>query len=181
MPIFDFLNKNTTDLVKPEESFTPKVTPMRGPGGKFVSKKKPVEPKEETAKEVQTPHEHLKQKTDQTKVQGPFMSPFAGKEIQKFYTDKKWYFAIGELTCLLTSDPPVPPFDQLKDKKELKEIISQNIEKINEIDCADCVGSTKILEEVIKSYNATFPGSLFRWLEDISTLEFVEIEKDDKK
>lgn len=196
MAILDFLNKQKEEEEKntPEQTFAPKSMPVRGPGGKFVSKKKPIEDKKkikDTNKSTENKKILVKDKEiNENKTEGPFMAPFAGKEVRKFYFNKKWYFAVQDLIFLLAADPPFPPFEELKKKKEFKSIFEKNLIIIKEADlsekvgpteeedmyikvsCADATGSIEILRGIIKSYNASFPGSLFRWLEDISTFKF---------
>lgn len=189
MAILDFFNKKDNEIQKEEvvalqetQDYTPKSMPKRGAGGKFVSKKKLEIKKDEPIK---------------GKVHGPIMAPFAGKEIRKFYANKRWYFAIQDLIFLLASDPPFPSLSQLKEKKEFKEFFDKNIvvfkeEDLSEntspnesknyinVDCADSEGSMEILREIIRFYKASFPGSLLRWIEDISTHEFIEIKNEEK-
>ena len=165
MAILDFLNKKKEKSLPPVEPFAPKVAPQRGPGGKFVSKKKVV----------------VKKEIDENKVQGPFMAPFAGKEIRKFYVNGKWYYSIEDLVLLLNADPPIKPLGQLKREKNFKEVLEKRIEVINEIDCADYKGTVEILSKIIKTCNANFPGSLFRWLEDISTHELEKPKDEEEK
>jgi len=173
MAILNFLNKKKEESPPPVETFVPKVAPPRGPGGKFVSKDKPVE--------VQAPQEKPKKKVDQTKVEGPFMAPFAGKEIKKYYANGKWYFSIEELIFLLSSDPPLKPLDQLKNDPKFKDLFEKEIKTIDGVDYADGAGTIEILREIIQTYNATFPGSLFRWLEDIATHELEKPKDEEKK
>lgn len=168
MAILDFLNKAKTEDFKSdkyEETFSPKTPPRRGPGGKFVSKKKAV----------------VKKEIDKKGVQGPFMAPFAGKEIRKFYLNGKWYYSIEDLLFLISADPPIKPIKQLKDGEDFREIFKDKTERIGDVECADCKRSIEILRDIIKATNASFPGSLFRWLEDISTHkpeEVINIETD---
>lgn len=164
MAILNFLNKKKEESPPPVETFVPKVAPPRGPGGKFVSPKKVV----------------IKKEIDEGKTEGPFMAPFAGKEIKKYYANGKWYFSIEELIFLLSSDPPLKPLDQLKNDPKFKDLFEKEIRIIDGVDCADCDGSIEILRKIIKTHNANFPGSLFRWLKDISThkLEKIEDEKE---
>jgi len=164
MAILNFLKKKKDESLPPVETFVPKAAPARDPGGKFVSKKKVT----------------IKKEIDESKVKGPFMAPFAGKEIKKYYAKKKWYFSIEDLIFLLSSDPPLKPLNQLKNIPKFKDLFEKEIRIIDGVDCADCDGSIEILRKIIKTHNANFPGSLFRWLEDISThkLEKIEDEKE---
>ena len=164
MAILNFLNKKKEESPPPVETFVPKVAPPRGPGGKFVSPKKVV----------------IKKEIDEGKTEGPFMAPFAGKEIKKYYANGKWYFSIEELIFLLSSDPPLKPLDQLKNDPKFRDLFEKEIRTIDGVDCADCDGSIEVLSQIIKVYNASFPGSLFRWLEDISTHKLEKI-KDEKE
>jgi len=165
MAILDFLNKKKEESPTPVETFTPKAAPARGPGGKFVSQKKAV----------------IKKEIDESKVEGPFLAPFAGKEIKKYYANKKWYFAIEELIFLLSSDPPLKPLDQLKNDPKFKDLFEKEIRTIDGADYADGDGSIEILRKIIKTHNANFPGSLFWWLEDISTHKLEKIEDEGEK
>ena len=165
MAILDFLSKKKEEASTTAESFTPRPSPPRGRGGKFVSKKKVV----------------VKKEIDENKVQGPFMAPFAGKEIRKFHIGGKWYYSIEDLVLLLSADPPIKPLGQLKKEKNFKEVLEKRIEVINEIDCADYKGTVEILSKIIKTCNANFPGSLFRWLEDISTHELEKPKDEEEK
>jgi len=168
MAILNFLNKKKEETALAGETFTPKPSPPRGPGGRFISSKKLEESKLKTVKETQTPPKTQKPKTDQTKIQGPFMIPFAGKEIRKYFVDGQCYFSVQELIFLLLADPPVGPLEELKIDPRFKELFEKEIRTIDGFDCADGKGTAEILRAIIKNYKATFPGSLFRWLEDIS-------------
>jgi len=162
MAILNFLKKKKKESPSPVETFTPKVAPARGPGGKFVSKKKVV----------------IKKEIDERKVEGPFMAPFAGKEIRKFYANGKWYFSVEDLLFLLNANPPIKPLEQLKGEKSFEKVLENRIKTINEVDCADYKGTVEILKDIIKIHSADFPGSLFRWLEDISTHEPETVKED---
>jgi len=165
MAILNFLKKKKDESLPPVETFVPKAAPARDPGGKFVSKKKVT----------------IKKEIDESKVKGPFMAPFAGKEIKKYYAKKKWYFSIEDLIFLLSSDPPFEPLDQLKNDPKFKDLFEKEIRTIDGVDYADGDGSIEILREIIQTYNATFPGSLFRWLEDIATHELEKPKDEEKK
>ena len=165
MAILDFLNKKKEEPSATAEPFTPRPSPPRGRGGKFVSKKKVV----------------VKKEIDENKVQGPFLAPFAGKEIKKYYANRKWYFSIEELIFLLSSDPPLKPLDQLKNNPKFKDLFEKEIRTIDGVDCTDCDGSMEILRKIIKTYNANFPGSLFWWLEDISTHKLEKPKDEEEK
>ena len=138
MAILDFLNKKKEESPEPAQSFTPKTTPLRGPGGEFVSKKKAVA--------------HPVKKVDQTKVQGPFMAPFAGKEIRKFYFKRKWYYSIEDLVLLLNADPPLKPLVQLKREKDFEEVFPTEI----------YLEQTKSYEEKISKENLDLVRNYFR-------------------
>lgn len=165
MPILNFLNKKKDESPPPVETFAPKVAPVRGPGGKFMSQKKAV----------------IKKEIDEGKVEGPFMAPFAGKEIKKYYANRKWYFSIEELIFLLSSNPPLEPLDQLKNNPKFKDLFEKEIRTIDGVDCADVDGAIEILRKIIKTNDANFPGSLFWWLEDISTHKLEKPEDEEEK
>lgn len=182
MAILNFLNKKKKDeSPSPVETFIPKVAPVRGPGGKFISKNKQSLMLRNKPEAGQTPHEDPKEKVVQNKFQGPFLAPFAGKEIKKYYANRKWYFSIEELIFLLSSNPPLEPLDQLKNNPKFKDLFEKEIRTIGGVDYTDCDGSIKILREIIKTYKANFPGSLFRWLEDISTHKLEKTENEEAK
>lgn len=183
MAILDFLNKNTVGKEDAEnpQTFTPKSNVSRGPGGKFVSKKKIVEEKKVIEeKKVEKKPSPKVSKDDIDKFYGPIMAPAAGKEIKKYYANKKWYFAIEDLIFLLAADPPIKPINELKVDSRFKSLFEKNVKTFNEVLVSDFKGVSEILRLVIKEYNATFPGSLLRWLEDISTHEFVKPQKEDE-
>lgn len=176
MAILDFFNKGKKDeVIDSPPAFAPKSEVLRGPGGKFISKKK-VTTKKEAKKDVEKEPE-----MDTNKIRGPFMAPFAGKEIRKFYTNKRWYFAIDDLIYLLSSDPSLKPIEELKVDPRFKDLFEKKIKVIEGIGCMSCKGASETLQSIVKAYNATFPGSLFRWLEDISSQEFVEIKNNEEK
>lgn len=170
MAILDFLNKSKVDKPLDSSNFTPKSEVTRGPGGKFVSKKK-----------IETKTVDKKPEIQNDKFYGPFIAPAAGKEVRKYYANKKWYFAIEDLIFLLSSDPPIIPINKLKVDPKFKDLFEKNVKAFDGIDCADFKTVSEILRLIIKTYNASFPGSLLRWLEDISTHEFVKPQKEDEK
>lgn len=143
-----------------------KVKPLlpRGPGGKFISLKKPEEPKEKPkTKRIQAP-------------KGPFMVPFGGMEIRRFYASGKWYFAIEDILGFGHSDPPIKPIAELKETKELGKILEKNIKNLKEVDCCDSKGCTEIIRETVRTFKAEFPGPIISWLEDTSKLPFTITE-----
>jgi hypothetical protein len=188
MAILDFLNKNKEDKPSDTDKFTPKSEVTRGPGGKFVSKKKTeaktvdhkpeVEHKHEAEHKTEVDHKH---EAEKDKFYGPFMIPAAGKEARKYYANKKWYFAIEDLACLLSADPPIKPINELRSDPKFKDLFEKHVKTIDGVDCSDIKGISEILRLIIKTYDATFPGSLFSWLEDISTHEFVKPQTKNEK
>jgi hypothetical protein len=178
MAITDFWKKK--EEVK-EETFAPKVEPIRGPSGRFVSKKiKEEEIKPVVEEKVETPIFDTKKETPSkktvptvpTKAKGPFMVPFGGSEVRRFYMGK-WYYSIDDLLSFGYADPPIKSVANLKLEEKMKDIM-EDVVKINEVDCSDANCSLAILKSVMVNYHATFPGSILRWIEDISTLPFSE-------
>jgi hypothetical protein len=170
MAILDFLgndkkgkNDSSSNQYGPKEI-------KRDAGGKFVSKKK-VEAEEKPQKTTK------KKKTSKTtKPLGPFIVPFGGKEIRRYYQNKKWYFSIEDLLSLGQLDKPLKKLSQLKNDPEVSEVFKKNMVTISGVDCADGKGSEEILRVIIEKFKLGLPGSLLRWIEDISKLPFNIIE-----
>lgn len=158
-------------------TFAPKSDVARGAGGRFVSKKKD-EPKE-SAESQKSTSKTAKTKTgsDDDKVYGPMMAPFAGHEVRKFYTDGKWYFALSDLYSLLSSpNSTLDSYSDAKTDSEFEELFKKNLRMMADVECTTAKGASEILLAVIKARGATFPGSMFRWLDDVSAQPYEAIK-----
>lgn len=173
MALLGFLKKEDIK----EDSYTPKSNVTRGPGGKFVSKKKttPVE-QVKTPTDIKTPPE---KKPQHAKVYGPFMAPFSGHEIRKYSLGEKWFYSIEDLMLLLYSDPPFKVWKELKNVEKYKKIVDGKIKQFEEVDCLDEKTAQIVLLDIIKTHGAQFPGSLFRWLSDISAIKYEQVKEEE--
>jgi hypothetical protein len=195
MAIFDFFDKDKSDNQDPNQHFGPKHLPVRGPGGKFVSKKKvetkpavekevketkieeekQAEPEVETVtveeKETSKPEE--KKSSKSPKFKGPFPITFYGTEVRRFYEDNKWYYSIEDFLKLCSSTPPLERYSELKESKKYSTLFKKYTVKIEEVACTDPEGANEILKALSFS-GVTFPGPLSSWFTDTANLPYEE-------
>lgn len=129
-----------------------KRTLMRGPNGKFISKKQKVK-------------KTVKKKVKIHKIAAPVIVTFFGREINKVYDGKKWYFTVDDILGLAS---PLSPDGRVRQKKTLKNVQKKVSKKINNVVYADADGCIKLLKEV----EGVFPGPLVRWLAESSQLPY---------
>jgi hypothetical protein len=155
MAIFDFLDKKEEKEAKASQ-YSPKGDVMRGPGGQFVSKKK----------DEKSSASHKKKPTSNPK--GPVVTTFFGREVRRYYWQKKWYFSVEDVLIIGSTEPVLPPYNDLKNKKGIKEILEKNVETISEIPCATAENTI----EIIRFLKIKFPGPIVDWLIDTAKFPY---------
>jgi hypothetical protein len=155
MAIFGFLDKKEEKEVE-NSKYDPKGTVLRGPGGKFMSKKK--------IEESSIPHK----KKSVSSPKGPVVTTFFGREVRRYYWQKKWYFSVEDVLLIGSAEPVLPPYKELKNKKGVKEILEKNVETISEIPCATAENTI----ESIRFLKLKFPGPIVDWLTDTAKFPY---------
>jgi hypothetical protein len=144
---------------KPQEELQIKRTILRGPNGKFISKK---------AKKA------AKKKERASLVKVPLNVTFYGREIKKIYDGQNWYFCVNDIIALAR-----PPLGQeiIKRKKNFSQVQKRVAQTFSDIIYADAPGCLELIREV----DAVFPGPLARWLRESSKMPPEETPKVEAK
>lgn len=165
MGISDFFGKKDGPVTPPQKNV------LRGPGGKFVSKKKPVLKIEEPAlppvpevKPVTQAPPPVKNSNDVEVVS------FYNQDIRKFYSGNKWYFAVEDMLPLtgMNASTTKDYLDKIKNSSEHKKVVAGIITVVDSIDCIDIDGLTTLLP-ILRETKNIFPGPFPDWLKNIST------------
>ena len=146
-----------------------KSPPLRGPKGKFISRKTP------TQVPGKKPSPKPKKKPDSTKSlkpQGPYKASFYAKTIRRFYCQKQCYFVIDDILSLASEFGSHQEFENLKNKidaenkleKIIKQISYQENNQAKTLECATVEG----VKQIIPMLHQTFPGPLSRWLREVA-------------
>jgi len=176
-----------TEETLPAETEIPATLPpkpiLRGPGGKFISKKIDLESissehtptitypldKEKTTDEKETAIE-----TNQIET-GLLTATFYGNQIRKYYLDGDWYFAIEDILPLAQYDDPLGALESFKKKEESKKTFDKVVKEIrdsdNVVECVNYGGFMELLP-ILRSEEHMFPGPFPSWLEDTSKFPY---------
>jgi hypothetical protein len=148
--------------------------PIRGPGGKFISKKS-ASPEKKESKPLEKPAVENKPKNSKTTPETPILksSSFSGVPIRRFYSQGKWFFVIEDIIPL-ANVPEVKEYLNLikSTNLELKENwenmtkkITYNINGQDEfLECADYENILKL----ISAQDKPLPGPFSRWIRETS-------------
>jgi hypothetical protein len=173
MAMFEFLGKKKEE----ENRFQPKSKAVRGPGGRFISKKSleepPTidEPEKETSIETDTTKKKVSVKETKTPSvpKGPLPITFYGSTVRRYFVKPKWYFVMADILAISTATPPPEPFDILLNKEDFKEFRDQ-IKVIEGLSCMDFPGASDFLTAL----QTTFPGPIKKWLTSVSSMPYRE-------
>ncbi len=135
------------------EELKPKAAPLRGPGGKFISKKA------SSSKTAPAKGKKKKKTTKKPSVETKEVATvsFYGIDIRRIYHDKKWYFSTDDIMLLAK---PIILGGKITKKKNYKKVFDEIAETISGVSYADADGTVKL----IQAMEATFPGPLVRHL-----------------
>jgi len=173
--------------VRPKEpDFTPKTRPVRDANGKFVSKKKPVEPPiapapttatlpPATAEEEQAEtHQETSTEPDRSR-QDPQTVTFYGFQVRKFH-DGGWYFSLLDILTLARIILPPEYLHTIKQKPEAETILKDSIkvftyakdpETLERVEAISYEGFMKLLP-IMRSQQTIFPGPFPEWLQNMA-------------
>jgi len=134
------------------EKIKPATTPLRGPRGRFISKKA-------SSPKVATDKERKKGKEEKPSVAQRDVSTvsFYGIDIRRIYHDKKWCFSTDDIILLAK---PVTLGGKIKRKNNFKKVFDEVTTTLSGVSYADADGTVKL----IQAMDATFPGPLSRCL-----------------
>ena len=143
--------------------------PLRDDNGKFVSKKEDVSKTSKTESKKE-------KKVSPEKVIGPILISFYGKDVRRFYKNKKWYFAIDDIINLaqINNEDPTQPEGDPEKLKEIRKKSSIKIKYRNHnreeitLECIDA----KTASEVPKYVRGRFPGAFNRWIKETSEIPY---------
>lgn len=154
---------------KPDEAVSPlseehvaeelkkRPTPPRSSGGKFVSTKKPEKkPNVNAVKKSQTI----------STTEEPIIVSFYGVDIRKIYKDNKWYFATQDILSLAK---PASAGGEVIINPEYEKALKELSLNIKGVTYANAENSMKLVQKM----EASFPGPLSRWLNELSQMPFV--------
>lgn len=141
MGIIDIFGKKTSPPIEKEPQI--KRSPLRGPGGKFISKKQKV----------------------RKPIAAAITATFYGREIRKVYDGKKWYFAAEDILALAN---PLSGKEKVRRKKTFENVKKSVSKTINNTLYSDTDGCIKLIREV----EGEFPGPLPDWLKESSAFPY---------
>lgn len=175
MAIFNLFDKDKEQKANPQGHFGPANPPLRGPGGKFVSKNKPeIITEDKSVTKTLAPKPEVKKITKSPKFKGPFPITFYGKGVKRFYEDGKWYFAIEDILNLCSATPGLEPYAKLKESKKYSTLFKKHTVEIESVACVGPEGANEILVALAHSAGATFPGPLTSWFTETANLPYEE-------
>jgi len=170
------MHKNTSNTrVKNPQKKTASQTLLRGPGGKFLSKKTAEKAQVNEPTETFSAHPETKIKGKKTShVETIFLTAtFYGQAIRKFYISGSWYFSIEDMLPLAQYFEPHEDLQELKRKEEFKKTFDKLVKEIrdsgNVVECVNYGGFIELLP-MLRSEVHMFPGPFPSWLEDTSKL-----------
>lgn len=131
----------------------PKSAPLRGPGGKFVSKK---------VTEKTPPAVKKDAGVTQTVT-------FYGNAIRKWHVDDVWYFSLLDILTMAKVLNPLAYLSELKTNEKTKELISKNTKTIAAEACVSYPQFMQLLP-ILRSKDCVFPGPFPEWLADTALL-----------
>ncbi len=170
-------NNTSNQAVKTSEKSALSQNSLRGPDGKFISKKSInnsviSEPK---PTEIESVEPEKKIDTDET-PRKVLIATFYGIEIRKFYIRNSWYFSIEDILPLAQYGDPHKSLEDLKNKEDSKKVLSQFIKEArdsagNTVECVDFEGFMALLP-FLRGEDHIFPGPFPDWLKETSQLPF---------
>ena len=145
---------------EPQKEAQAKRPLLRGPNGKFISRKKP-----QAAKPAKGGKKAADKKT--AKVKPSMTVTFYGREINKVYDGKNWYFNVNDLVALAA---PPPGKERVRKKTSFEKTLKTVSTIIEGIVYADADSCLRLIKEV----EGNFPGPLARWLTETASLPYEE-------
>lgn len=164
---------------KKKESFAPKSMKkvMRGPDGKFMSKKKPAKKEVQPEQAPAVIEPASKNKENKQVTPNYQISTFYSKNIRRIYKDNTWYFSLEDMLHVAAVDDPESFLEKPKGKPSIKKAFDNAVIRINLSDqngakmvgCVTYEGFMALLP-IIRESGHMFPGPFPDWLRDISEL-----------
>lgn len=147
--------------------FTPHKNVARGPGGKFVSKKKPEIKVEVTP--VAAPAAPPKEEKKPEEANSPEfeISTFYGKDIRKKKINGTWYFALADVIILANYDNVKSFLQKLPENSKTKKLLSDETKTVDSLEFANFKGISAIVP-MTNNKDHSFPGPFLSWLQGIS-------------
>lgn len=176
------LTENQTVL--PEQTQEKPTTVLRGPGGKFVSKKNLGEETTENTKLKIKQFEDRDEKPAKEQaapLQEPILTAhpvtFYGQSIRKWHVNNTWYFSLVDIITITKVIDPLAYIQALEQNEKTKEIFTHNTlpitmthdEKKETHTCVTYENFIQLLP-ILRSDACVFPGPFPDWLQDIARL-----------
>lgn len=167
---------------------TPKPAPIRGPGGKFVSKK-PVEKKVVAedlpagkagiaASSPEASPRNDKENAQKEKEVTQQTITFYGSAIRKWHIDTAWYFSLTDILTIAKIIDISAYINELQQNETTSKTLLQNSKIISlpkddgteeKVLCVTYENFMQILP-ILRSKESTFPGPFPDWLADIANI-----------